>query len=70
MNDKASLLAFVAVLGVSIAGCESSEGPAERAGKQIDEATEQAGEQINQAVEETGEAIEEAGDKIREETTP
>ena len=69
MNCKLSLISLVVALGLMIAGCESSEGPAERAGKQIDEATEQAVDQIDEAVEETGEKIEKAGDKIREETS-
>lgn len=41
---------------LGLAGCEK-EGPAEKAGKEID-----------QAVEDVGEAIEEAGDEIRDET--
>ena len=44
------------VMGALIAGlfaCQKNEGPAERAGKQIDKAVEKAGQQI-----------EKAGDKI------
>lgn len=47
-------LIFASILVMS--GCEQ-QGPAEKAGEQIDEAVESAGEKI-----------EEAGDKIRENT--
>ncbi|HEY9200379.1 MAG TPA: hypothetical protein VIQ81_02180 [Gammaproteobacteria bacterium] len=65
-----SLIPIVAlVLAANIlTGCESNEGPAEKAGEKIDNAIEQTGEKIDSAVEETGEEIEEAGDKLREKT--
>jgi hypothetical protein len=44
-----------AFLAVSVAACQPAEGPAERAGKQIDEAAEKVGDQV-----------EKAGDKIKE----
>jgi len=44
-------------LTLALGGCEQ-EGPAERAGEQVDEATEQAGE-----------AMEKAGERMQEETT-
>lgn len=53
-------LAMSALL-VVLSGCQNQEGPAERAGKEVDKATEKAGQQIQKA----GEAIEDAakGDK-------
>lgn len=51
-----------------LTGCESNEGPAEEAGKKIDNMVEDAGEKIDTAVEETGEKIEEAGDEVRDKT--
>ena len=54
-------LMLAAVVGVLLTGgivaCEKEEGPAEKAGKQIDKAIEQAGEKL-----------EEAGDKVRDAT--
>lgn len=47
---------LAAMICLGILGCEQ-EGPAERAGEEIDE-----------AVEDAGEAIEEAGDAVREGT--
>lgn len=56
---RATLLAalLLAVLGA----CQKQEGPAERAGKQVDKATEQVGQQIEKA----GESLQDAarGDK-------
>lgn len=46
---------FLATI-LAITGCEK-EGPAEKAGKKIDD-----------AVEETGDALEEAGDEVEEKT--
>ena len=69
MKAKPALIMMMVLLGAAVTGCESKEGPAERAGKQIDQATEQAGDTIDQAVEKAGEKIEETGDTIREKTS-
>jgi hypothetical protein len=65
-----NLLPIIALVlaGNLITGCESNDGPAEKAGEKIDNAIEETGEKIDTAVEETGEKVEEAGDKLREET--
>jgi hypothetical protein len=68
MKVKPALIMIMVVLGMAVIGCESREGPAEQAGKQIDQATEQAGDTIDEAVEKAGEKIEETGDAIREKT--
>jgi hypothetical protein len=68
MKVKPALIMIMMILGAAVVGCESGEGPAERAGKQIDQTAEQAGDTIDEAVEKTGEKIEEAGDAIREKT--
>lgn len=50
-------LAFALMLGagtLGLAACEDNEGPAERAGESVDDATERAGE-----------AMEDAGDSIQ-----
>ncbi len=55
---KTLCLMFTSILLVSsLAGCKEKEGPAERAGKKIDE-----------AVEKMGKEVEKAGDKIKEAT--
>lgn len=71
-------LALFLAFGVLLSACES-EGPAERAGEQIDQAVESAGEKVEEAADSAGEsienatdsaggAIEKAGDTIREKT--
>lgn len=49
-NQKtiASLL-IAGLLAVGMAGCQKKEGPAERAGKQIDQTMEKAGEKMSEA---------------------
>jgi hypothetical protein len=47
---------IVSALLVALSGCEGKEGPAEQAGKEVDQATEKAGEQIEKA----GEDIQDA----------
>ena len=46
---------------VALSGCQKQEGPAEKAGKEMDKAAEKVGQQIEKA----GEAIQDAakGDK-------
>jgi hypothetical protein len=45
------------MLALGALGCERKEGPAEKAGKELDQGLEKAGEQM-----------EEAGDKIKDKT--
>ncbi|MGH7898198.1 MAG: hypothetical protein ACREQQ_09605 [Candidatus Binatia bacterium] len=52
-----TLVAALVLLGA--AGCEQQEGPAERAGEQMDKAAEH-----------TGEAMKEMGKKMEEESKP
>ena len=60
----AALMLGALVAGLS--GCQKKEGPAERAGKEIDKAVEKTGEAINKAVEKTGEKMEKAGEKMQD----
>lgn len=52
---------IVCALLAALAGCQKQEGPAERAGKEVDKATEKVGQQIEKA----GQNIQDAakGDK-------
>lgn len=57
------------VLGLALVlGCgkKDGEGPAERAGKEVDKAVEQAGKEIDKALEEAGKAADEAVKKAEE----
>ena len=55
------------IIIVSFTACKK-EGPAERAGKKIDETVEKAGEKIEESAEKAGDKIEEAGEKVKEST--
>lgn len=59
------LLASVVGLSMSMTACEK-EGPAERAGKAIDQSAEQVGDKIENATDKAGDALERAGDKVEE----
>jgi len=52
---KNLMLTATAAMIFSLVGCDSNEGPAEKAGAKIDN-----------AVEEAGDSIEEAGDKVED----
>lgn len=67
-------LAVIAVIlvGLSLGSCDR-EGPAERAGEQIDAQREDAAERNAESAEKAAEAIEDAGDEVEdkvEEGTP
>ena len=49
LGKTASSALVISVLLATIVGCQKQEGPAERAGKQVDKAMDQAGQQIEKA---------------------
>jgi hypothetical protein len=56
LTNTVNTALIMGALLVALSGCQAKEGPAEQAGKSVDEATEQAGERI----EEAGEKIQDA----------
>ena len=56
------------ILAAGLSGCKKKEGPAERAGKEIDKAAKKTGQEIGKAVGKIGEKIEKAGEKIKDAT--
>ena len=60
VNTVSTALVMSALL-VALSGCEGKEGPAEQAGKEVDQATQKAGEQVEKAGEEIQDAAQ--GDK-------
>jgi hypothetical protein len=73
-NKRFSRALYTGLVVLALGGCKP-EGPAERAGRQLDEAAdnltkskgpaEQAGEKIDKAVDSAGESLENAGRKAR-----
>jgi hypothetical protein len=62
MNFKTSAAIVLAagVLMAGLSGCKKQEGPAERAGKAVDNAVQEAGKKIEQAGEKIQDAAKEA----------
>ena len=63
---------MIAVLAAALAGCEKRQsaedgGPAERAGKQLDQAASRAGEELNKFAGKVGQGMEQAGKTLQDE---
>lgn len=66
-TSKLTIAALVIVPALLLAACEN-EGPAERAGKKIDQAASDVKDAADDAAETVGEKVEEAGDEVRDAT--
>ena len=69
MTKISRCVVAVLVLGVLVAGlsgCQKKEGPAERAGKQIDQSVEKTGDQIDKSIDKAGDKIERAGEHMKD----
>lgn len=60
----ATIAAGIFTMGLS--GARAESGPAERAGKAIDQAAATVAKGVSEAAEKTGEALEKAGEKIQQ----
>jgi len=60
IRNALCVAAATTILLVGLSGCEKKEGPAERAGKEIDKTVESAGKQIEKAGEKIQEAAKDA----------
>jgi hypothetical protein len=65
-RSKTAALLRAALLFSALAACrrEEYQGPAERAGKQIDDALRESGEKLNEAGKKVGDALGKAGDEV------
>ncbi|MFC6672114.1 hypothetical protein [Marinobacterium aestuariivivens] len=61
-----SALLFTGALLAALSGCEKEEGPAEKAGEEIDKAMQEAGEEADKTMDKVGEQIEQTGEDIQE----
>ena len=59
-NPRNGLYVFIAAVALAVVACQPKEGPAEKAGKAIDNAAEKAGDQIEKAGDKIKEAVEDA----------
>jgi hypothetical protein len=53
-------------LAAGLSGCQKKEGPAERAGKEIDQSMEKTGGQIDKSLDKAGDKMERAGDHMKD----
>jgi uncharacterized protein YjbJ (UPF0337 family) len=65
----------VMFVGAALLGCGGSqppqpEGPAEKAGKAVDDAADEVKEKTEDAADKAGDKVEEAGDKVEKATDP
>jgi|ERR1700712_794984 predicted small secreted protein len=60
LNPRNAIYIFVATCSLAIAACQPHEGPAERAGKNIDNAAKKVGDQVDKAADKTKEAVKDA----------
>lgn len=67
MKIKKVIVLMFIVFALLLVGCEK-DGPAENAGKKIDNAIENTGDKMGDAVEKTGDKIKEMGDSIKDST--
>ena len=59
-NFRIALLSGLAAIAFGMAACQPAEGPAERAGKAIDNATEKAADSIEKAGDKVKDAVDDA----------
>ena len=60
MRNSGYVALATTILVVGLSACEKKEGPAERAGKQIDKSVESAGKQLEKAGEKIQDAAKDA----------
>jgi hypothetical protein len=54
------LLIGASVLAVGLVGCQRTEGPAERAGKQVDKSAERVSQQVEKAADKVKDKVDDA----------
>ena len=64
---KSSILALATFMAIGLTACDR-QGPAERAGENIDNSAEKMGDKIEDATDNASDKVESAGDKIENET--
>lgn len=65
LTPKNAIYVFVATCCVAIAACQPKEGPAERAGKQIDQAAEKLGDQVDKATDKAKDSLKKAENELK-----
>ena len=68
MNRLMGSVVVMSTLVLALSACQKQEGPAEKAGKEIDQASEKAAEKLNEATDKLSQELEKAGEKMQDAT--
>jgi hypothetical protein len=67
IRNRYALAVCASILAFGFAACEK-QGPAEKAGEEIDEALDTAGNKVEKAADEVKEEVNEAADEVKDAT--
>ena len=56
-TPRNSIFIFVAACSLAMAACQPAEGPAERAGKNVDNAAKKVGDQVDKTADKVNDAV-------------
>lgn len=59
-DPRNGLYVFIAVVALAVVACQPKAGPAEKAGKAVDDAAQKAGDQIEKAGDKVKDAVDNA----------
>lgn len=59
-SPRNSIYALIATCSLAMAACQPAEGPAERAGKNVDNAAKKVGDQVDKAADKVKDAVDDA----------
>ena len=68
LNPFMGSAVVMSALVLVLSACQKQEGPAEKAGKEIDQASEKAAEKLDDATDKLGQQLEKAGEKMQDAT--
>lgn len=60
LKPRNSIYAMLVTFSIAMAACQPAEGPAERAGKDIDRTAEKVGKQVDKAADKAKNAVDDA----------
>jgi len=60
LKPSNAIFVFVAACSLAVAACQPAEGPAERAGKNIDKTAKKVGDQVDKAADKVKDAVDDA----------
>lgn len=66
MHRSFAAMIAVSIFALGLSNAYAEGGPAQRAGKTVDQVAEKVAKGVSKAVEKTGEALEKAGEKIQQ----